>query len=144
MTKEEAIKHLEDMKKGLFLWDMTELIDLCISALSVPKRENGIKYYKADDVIKVLHDNGYGDEENGADPEYMTALSDVRRGLDNISTYAVPEREKSEWIEKEMFDGDTAYECSKCRELFCLIDGTPADNLYNFCPHCGADMRGEI
>ena len=39
MTKEEAIKHLEDMKKGLFLWDMTELIDLCISALSENKRE---------------------------------------------------------------------------------------------------------
>ena len=56
---------------------------------------------------------------------------------------AVPEREKGEWIEKEMFDGDTAYECSECGELFCLIDGTPADNLYNFFPNCGADMRGE-
>ena len=50
---------------------------------------------------------------------------------------------KGEWIEKEVFDGDTAYECSECGELFCLIDGTPADNLYNFCPNCGADMRGE-
>ncbi len=39
MTNEEAIKHLEDMKKGLFLWDMTELIDLCISALSENKGE---------------------------------------------------------------------------------------------------------
>ena len=27
------------MKKGLFLWDMTELIDLCISALSENKGE---------------------------------------------------------------------------------------------------------
>lgn len=39
MKREEAIKHLEDMKKGLFLWDMTELIDLCISALSENKGE---------------------------------------------------------------------------------------------------------
>lgn len=39
MIREEAIKHLEDMKKGLFLWDMTELIDLCISALSENKGE---------------------------------------------------------------------------------------------------------
>ena len=40
MTKEEAIKHLEDMKKGLFLWDMTELIEVCISALSADVRPN--------------------------------------------------------------------------------------------------------
>ena len=39
MTREEAIKHLEDMKKGLVLWDMSELIDLCISALSENKGE---------------------------------------------------------------------------------------------------------
>lgn len=49
---------------------------------------------------------------------------------------------KGEWIEKEVFDGDVAYECSECGELFCLIDGTPADNLYNFCPNCGARMKG--
>lgn len=49
---------------------------------------------------------------------------------------------KGEWIEKEVFDGDVAYECSECGELFCLISGTPADNLYNFCPNCGAKMKG--
>lgn len=40
MTKEEAIQHLEEMKKGIFLWDMSELIDLCISALSENKGED--------------------------------------------------------------------------------------------------------
>jgi len=50
---------------------------------------------------------------------------------------------KGEWIVKEMFDGDIAYGCSECGEIFCLIDGTPTDNLYNFCPNCGADMRGD-
>lgn len=39
MTNEEAIQHLEEMKKGIFLWDMSELIDLCISALSENKGE---------------------------------------------------------------------------------------------------------
>ena len=65
---------------------------------SFPDREKGTKYYKADDVIKVLLDNDFGDEENGADPEYMTALHDVYRGLENISVYAVPDREKGNEI----------------------------------------------
>ena len=47
------------------------------------------------------------------------------------------------WIEKDDFDGDTYYDCSECGESFCLIDGTPTDNLYNYCPNCGAKMEGE-
>ena len=49
---------------------------------------------------------------------------------------------KGHWIEQEDFNGDTYYDCSECKESFCLMDGTPTDNLYNFCPYCGADMRG--
>ena len=45
------------------------------------------------------------------------------------------------WIEEDMFDGDVAYRCSECNELFCIIEGTPKDNEYNFCPNCGAKME---
>ena len=45
------------------------------------------------------------------------------------------------WIEKDGFDGDVYYDCSECGESFCLIDGTPTDNLYNYCPNCGAKME---
>lgn len=34
------------------------------------------------------------------------------------------------------------YKCSACGEEFVLDEGTPKDNGYNFCPNCGADMRG--
>lgn len=44
------------------------------------------------------------------------------------------------WIEQDGYDGDTYYDCSECGESFCLIDGTPTDNLYNYCPNCGAKM----
>lgn len=54
-----------------------------------------------------------------------------------------PQEQTGHWIEKDGFDGDTYYDCSECGESFCLIDGTPTDNLYNFCPNCGADMRGD-
>ena len=46
------------------------------------------------------------------------------------------------WIEQEA-DMDTIYECSVCGEPFVTIDGTPADNLWHYCPNCGAKMDEE-
>ena len=54
------------------------------------------------------------------------------------------ERPKGEWIAdtSHCYDEDEdTFECSVCKEPFTLICGTPEDNLYNFCPNCGADMR---
>lgn len=53
------------------------------------------------------------------------------------------EPESGKWIEQEGWDGDVYYECSVCGEPFCLIDGTPTDNMYNYCPNCGAKMESE-
>lgn len=54
---------------------------------------------------------------------------------------AVPEREKGEWIQDKQYED--VFTCSQCNEPFLLYEGTPKDNYYNFCPNCGADMRGE-
>ena len=54
-----------------------------------------------------------------------------------------PERKKGKWIEQDDSWDGVYYECSVCKEAYTLIDGTPSDNNYNFCPNCGADMRGE-
>ena len=54
-----------------------------------------------------------------------------------------PERKNGKWIEQDDGWDGVYYECSVCKEPFTLIDGTPQDNLYNFCPNCGSDMRGE-
>ena len=35
------------------------------------------------------------------------------------------------------------YECSVCGEAFTFIEGTPKENLYNYCPYCGARMEAE-
>lgn len=53
------------------------------------------------------------------------------------------ERKKGRWIETDDGWDGVYYECSCCKEAFTLIDGTPTDNLYNYCPNCGAEMRGE-
>ena len=51
----------------------------------------------------------------------------------------VQECAESEEIEDD-WNMETIYKCSACKEEFVTIDGTPAENLWNYCPHCGAKM----
>lgn len=48
-----------------------------------------------------------------------------------------------EWIEFEDNFLDTLYQCSVCKEEFVLIEGTPSENLWSYCPNCGAKMDGK-
>lgn len=55
---------------------------------------------------------------------------------------------KGEWIEREDMDYidenkvvHNHFECNKCGLIHDFIDGHTSQ--YNFCPNCGADMRGE-
>ena len=50
-------------------------------------------------------------------------------------------RPTGEWIECEEWN-EIYYECSVCKEPWCTLDGTPVDNLMNYCPVCGAKMQG--
>jgi len=45
---------------------------------------------------------------------------------------------RGEWVE---FDGVGTYQCTYCGEPFILVEGTPRDNEYNYCPKCGAYLR---
>ena len=53
---------------------------------------------------------------------------------------AIEERKKGEWIKKE---GDLCFRdvCSECGNKYVKL--YPHYKHYNFCPNCGADMRGE-
>lgn len=46
------------------------------------------------------------------------------------------------WDTVEDWD-DLHYQCSECGAEFVLIDGTPQDNDYLYCPSCGARMDGD-
>ena len=49
---------------------------------------------------------------------------------------AQPERKEGHWIDTgEAIDDDTEVKCSECGEVIYWLS--------NFCPNCGADMRGE-
>ena len=61
----------------------------------------------------------------------------------NIAPSVTPERKTGKWETVEDWDGDEHYRCSECGAEFVLIDGTPEDHDYYFCPHCGARMTKE-
>lgn len=60
---------------------------------------------------------------------------------------AEPERTKGEWIEYPdclQYDGayaDDQIVCSVCHHVFSILDNCTEE--FDFCPYCGADMRGE-
>ena len=37
--------------------------------------------------------------------------------------------------------GTDLYTCSKCRESYVLVEGTPKENLWHYCPNCGCRME---
>lgn len=46
------------------------------------------------------------------------------------------------WIpcENETGEGSNTYKCSACGEIQMIIDGTPKENGWAYCPHCGEVM----
>ena len=56
--------------------------------------------------------------------------------------YYQEEKPTGEWSEHIDYVGDTYYTCSNCGEDWTTIEGEPSDNLMNYCPKCGAKMKG--
>jgi len=78
-------------------------------------------------------------DDNGKTP----VLTD-KTGLTRAVTL---EAEKhGEWVKTYEYDNDSPVQCSDCLMEFDYIDGIghlTDKELPNFCPNCGADMRGK-
>ena len=60
-----------------------------------------------------------------------------------VSREQVEKAWRGEWqYHPEDYD-ELTWTCSRCGEVWTLIDGTPDDNNMDFCPACGSPMTDE-
>lgn len=115
---------------------------------------SGKIYTKIDDMMcaEVVDISSLNLEEVNKREEYIRRIENALKSDDRSICYDIftstevtkeilellkerPERSKGKWIN----DGD-CYICSECQSVY----GWWADSqVSNFCPNCGADMRGK-
>lgn len=86
--------------------------------------------------------------ELAQEPNYQHVWEDWRNGL-HMAMEAVSEAPTVESVEtvhgkwEVNYDatlGEPIYKCSVCKEEWVTLEGGPAENLWDYCPHCGAKM----
>ena len=80
-----------------------------------------------------------------SEPEIIALISQLIADKKRLEKQLEQGVKRGEWKEISEYNGwgDTHYRCSVCGEEWFLEDGTPKQNNMNFCPQCGADMRGD-
>ena len=73
--------------------------------------------------------------------EPNATMADVKRVLTDIPAADVVPVVHGRWEDStDEWLGTDVYTCSKCRESYVLVEGTPKENLWHYCPNCGAKM----
>ena len=74
-----------------------------------------------------------------SDIRVWVAFKDRIDSMPTIGISAIEERKKGSWIPQEDENGDPyGDKCSECGARYVMPEGKT-----NYCPVCGADMRGE-
>lgn len=91
-------------------------------------------------------------DETWKEPSYTdpyNVLTEVRERIQSLPS-AQPERKKGKWVEVAVTDGYdkdgiktwiSVMQCDQCGFIVNAVEGHMAQ--YNYCPNCGADIRGE-
>ncbi|WP_454969172.1 hypothetical protein [Eubacterium sp.] len=101
---------------------------------------------KFSESIKVLNDyrNLYHAESSSTEQyKIANAINDI---LPEFCRLVKSEAERhAHWEQPSYFDEENGvFHCSNCKEEFVLISGSPKENGYEYCPHCGYKMDGAI
>lgn len=72
-------------------------------------------------------------------PNYEKMFKNLVNDIENAPT--VDTERHAHWEQPSYFDEENnVYRCSNCKEAFALIDGSPKENGYEYCPHCNCKM----
>lgn len=83
-------------------------------------------------------------QTSNLDDVYAQGWADALDNLKNAPAAAVAPVRHGRWDDSiDEWFGTDVYTCSKCRESYVLVEGTPKENLWHYCPNCGAKMDGE-
>ncbi len=78
--------------------------------------------------------------ESDYDEGYLSMLDKAIWIVQEWLPSAQTERKKGEWVK---VNGKTAINCSACYHCSWSLSFEDTVKRFNFCPNCGADMRGE-
>lgn len=145
MTREEAIQWLEDIRNLEVNWAHDVAIDMAIEALSEPRHELPQYAEWKEPFGKMMEFEPSGDLISRADAKkevYVlgknSSINDIWECLDALPS---ADRPQGEWVDR-LLGEDTSkvlpwerYYCPICNQY------TSGDD-FNYCPNCGARMRG--
>lgn len=95
------------------------------------------KYIDAEELNKLLC------EAKSSIPVFNGGICKAKMIVREMPAADVEEVKHGKWIEEKTDEGDPLWACSICWQSFYLDEGTPKENLYFYCPNCGAKMDGK-
>lgn len=139
MTREEAIKELENMRKFNYTLAPMEVFDMAINALSVIEDIKALEQEPCEDCISRQAVDRLAMRYLREPTDKHVAFYEEFIALPPVT----PKPKTGHWIfNKTIFDrhGCTA-ECSSCHKKWKTYDEIRFKKEHNYCPNCGADMR---
>ena len=132
MTKKEAVKMLKSMMDGNAntSYERAETIRMAIEALEGKPCEDCISRQAAIDALGEVHPLDYNAQAIKARIEQLPSVQ--------------PTRVKGEWQITDAYPHNVY--CSECHTKFAQTHWAVWEDgslPRNYCPNCGADMRGE-
>lgn len=65
----------------------------------------------------------------------------LNRNIKQLAVNLTGIERHAHWEQPSYFDEENGvFQCSNCKEEFMLISGSPKENEYEYCPHCGCKM----